>query len=298
MKPFKKIVVGIDYSEASKSALRQGARIARGEGSELTAVHVVTPAEVEEYQRCYTIPTDEMLKAFRVGIEELVGAVLGTGAAARCEVVIDVPYHGLATFTDEHSSDLMVLGSRGNTADAHAVGYFASKCVRHAKVPVLLTRKRHTEAFQRIIACVDFSEATREVVETAARLAAEEGGELHLVHAVCPPWMRATHVLYNLETAENSDFKEQYSELLDEQMQTALRWTEPLPSVAVHCHVLKHSSPVQAIVSFLGEQGADLAVVGRTGHTGTAIKHFMVGTIAERIVHDSPCSVLTVPCQP
>ena len=294
---FKKIVVGIDYSEASKKALLQAKRIARGEGSELVALHVVAPSELEEYQRYYTIPTDEMLKAFRTGLEDIVEAELGARDAAKCEVVIDVPYHGLTKFTEKNGSDLLVLGSRGKSADAHAVGYFAAKCVRHSKAPVLLTRIRHGDPFKRVIACVDFSAATQEVIETAARLATDEGGELHLVHAICPPWMRPTHVLYNLETVESKDDKAQFEELLGEQMQAAARWAKPFDSVNVSQHVLQHSNPIQALVNFLSDHDADLAVVGRSGHTATAIKHFLLGTMAERLIHRSPCSVITVPCE-
>ena len=51
----------------------------------------------------------------------------------------------------------------------------------------------------------------------------------------------------------------------------------------------------QALTNFLTDNEVDLAVVGRIGTTGTAIKQFLIGSTAERLIHRSHCSVITVP---
>ena len=174
------------------------------------------------------------------------------------------------------------------SAHPHGVGFFAAKCVRHSKIPVLLTRRRHEKPFKRITACVDFSESTHEVLALAARIAADEGAELQVLHAVSPPWMRGTHVLHNLQTTEDEAYKAQFREVLGEQMEAACK---NLPTEAVP-HTIEHPNESQAIIGFLKENESDLAVVGRSG---SAIKQFLIGTTAERIIHRSPCSVLVVP---
>lgn len=297
MKVFKKILIGIDFGESSRRALRQAVRIAAGDGTKPTALHVVTPSEIEDYQQYYTIPTDTMLKAFRTGIEDVVEEELGSRDAVECRVTIGVPYHELMREVRDSNCDLLVLGSRGDNADAHEVGYFAAKCVRHAEVPVLLNRRLHNEPFKRVVACIDYSAVTNEVIETAARIALDEQSELHIVHATCPPWMRPTHVLYNLETAENDDFRKEYRELLDEQMEAKVHMASQLLPAKVEGHNLEHSNPGQALINFLDGNEADLAIVGRIGGTGTVIKEFLMGSVAERLIHRSPCSVITVPCR-
>jgi nucleotide-binding universal stress UspA family protein len=47
-----------------------------------------------------------------------------------------------------------------------------------------------------------------------------------------------------------------------------------------------------AVASRAEEIEADLVAIGTRGHTG--IKHILLGSVAERTVHDAPCSVLTV----
>jgi nucleotide-binding universal stress UspA family protein len=293
MKSFDNILVGIDYSESSRNALKQAAWIAdgEGEGSQLVALHVIVPSEIEAYGRYYTVSTDAVLQAFRAEISQLAEKELGADARVRCETVIGVPYHELTTWAEEHDCDLLVLGSQGQSAHPHGVGFFAAKCVRHAKMPVLLTRRLHNRKFERVVALVDFSHATRAVLDAAASVAADEGAELHVVHAVSPPWMRPTHVLYNLQTSEDAAYKAQYSELLREEMEAVCK---DLP-VETQTHVLEHPNVSQALVEFLGEKNCGLAVLGRSGHTARAIKQAILGTTAERLIHRSPCSVLVIP---
>jgi nucleotide-binding universal stress UspA family protein len=144
------------------------------------------------------------------------------------------------------------------------------------------------------VALVDFSDATREVLETAANIAADENAELHVVHAVSPPWNRATHVLYNLKTVEDEAYKAQFRELLEEEMQTACKDL----AVGAKQHIIEHPNVNQALVEFLHSNNSNLAVLGRSGHTAKAIQQFILGTTAERLIHRSPCSVLVVPGHP
>ncbi|MCB1099552.1 MAG: universal stress protein [Verrucomicrobiae bacterium] len=295
MKIFKNILVGIDFSAPSKQALKQAARIAQAEGTRPTVVHVVTPSEIEDYQRYYKASTDVMLKAFQTGVEDIVREELGSSDAAKYTIAIGVPYHELMRAAGDSHCDLLVLGSRGDNAGAHDVGFFAVKCVRHSPVPVLLNRCGHAKPFDRVVACVDYSAATENVVETAAKVALDEHAELHVIHAICPPWARPTHVRYNFQTIEDEDFKKEYRELLDEQMEATVRKAREIFPAKIEQHTLEHASREEALIRYLRENDADLAVVGRTGNSATALKQFLVGTTAERLIHRSPCSVLTVP---
>ncbi|MGI9242961.1 MAG: universal stress protein, partial [Verrucomicrobiales bacterium] len=243
------------------------------------------------YGRYYTISTEAMLEAFSSEISSIAKEELGAETQVRSEAVIGVPYHELINWAEENGTDLIVLGSQGCSARPHGVGFFAAKCVRHAKVPVLLTRRRHDEPFKRVVALVDFSHATGAVLEAAASVAADEDAELHVVHAVSPPWMRPTHVLYNLKTTEDAAYKAQYSELLREEMEAACKDL----GVEAQTHVIEHPNVNQALVEFLRDQSGDLAVLGRSGHTVKAIKQAILGTTAERLIHRSPCSVLVIP---
>ncbi len=48
-----------------------------------------------------------------------------------------------------------------------------------------------------------------------------------------------------------------------------------------------------AILDYAKENAADLIVMGTHGRSG--VPHFLVGSVAERVVRVAPCPVLTVP---
>jgi nucleotide-binding universal stress UspA family protein len=85
--------------------------------------------------------------------------------------------------------------------------------------------------------------------------------------------------------------------ILDEAREQARRSLEEAargPSAAgveVEIH-LAHTPAPEAITELARDLAADLIVMGTHGHTG--LKHTLLGSVAERTLRTSPCSVLTV----
>src|SRR4029077_12237060 len=67
-------------------------------------------------------------------------------------------------------------------------GTLATKCLRHASIEVALLRGSLVAPFNRIVACVDFSEESRLVVEKAIFVAQKDKADLHVLHVYSPPW--------------------------------------------------------------------------------------------------------------
>ena len=297
MTTFKNVLVGLDYSEASKRALKQAARLARGEGTGLIVLHAISPRELEDLQNYHSLSTDEILAGVKKGIQDSVDEALGPKNTADCKVYVGSPYLELKRAAEFLDCDLLVLGSRGDYSGEGSTGFFAARCARHSSIPVLLVRKGQAEVFRRVVACVDFSEVTPAVICTAAKVAVDGEATLHVIHATCPPWMRPGHLIYNLETVENNDYKAQFREMLEARMDAAIRASAKFFPGNLEHSIIEHPNAGQGILNFLDEEKAELAVVGRSGHTGQAIKEFLIGSTAERLVHRSRCSVLTVPLE-
>jgi nucleotide-binding universal stress UspA family protein len=54
----------------------------------------------------------------------------------------------------------------------------------------------------------------------------------------------------------------------------------------------REGDPAAVILELAEEQGADLIVVGARGATG--LQRFLMGSVASKLVHHAPCSVLIV----
>jgi nucleotide-binding universal stress UspA family protein len=116
-----------------------------------------------------------------------------------------------------------------------------------------------------VVAAVDFSEVSPEVVRRAAALAGTRGA-LHVVHAVRSGPTPST----------------------------ALALTELVKDLGrpVVASVLV-GLPAAEIVAYAERERASLLVVGTHGRTG--FTHLLLGSVAERVARTAPCPVLTVP---
>ena len=65
----------------------------------------------------------------------------------------------------------------------------------------------------------------------------------------------------------------------------------PLGNVAARTH-LRLGVPYTEVVAAANELGSDLIVMGTTGKTG--LEHFLVGSVAERVVRSAAVPVVTV----
>jgi len=63
------------------------------------------------------------------------------------------------------------------------------------------------------------------------------------------------------------------------------------PQIAVR-HVLLQGDPATEIVNLARDAGMDLIVMGTHGRTG--MDRLLMGSVAERVLRESPCSVLVV----
>jgi nucleotide-binding universal stress UspA family protein len=65
-------------------------------------------------------------------------------------------------------------------------------------------------------------------------------------------------------------------------------WGQP-PRVLTE---VRWGSPVEAIVDYASQHQIDLVVIATHGRTG--LSHALLGSVAERIVREAPCPVLTI----
>jgi universal stress protein A len=143
-------------------------------------------------------------------------------------------------------------------------------------------------SWKKILCAVDFSDASREALRVAARMAASDDAELLIVHAWTPP------VYYVGETVGLP------ASLLNDLLMTAERGLATWKTEAEACGAKRVGTSLvtgaawHEIVNFAKQDSAvDLIVVGTHGRTG--LRHALLGSVAEKIVRHAPCAALVVP---
>jgi nucleotide-binding universal stress UspA family protein len=149
VKPFRKILVPVDFSEHSQLALETAAELSRSYQASLTLVYVYEPMAVavpEGYLLFSESQLNRMFEEFQQGLAQQKQAAEAAGAL-RVETQL---LHGFAggeilTFAQQGAFDLIVMGTHGRRGLSHAfLGSVAERVLRSAPCPVLTVRARQS----------------------------------------------------------------------------------------------------------------------------------------------------------
>ena len=138
-----------------------------------------------------------------------------------------------------------------------------------------------------IVCCSDFSDHAEAAFQTALDLAQRYNATLYVVH-VLPPVVNPILTDADLMLPEHPD--ENLVVSLNERMQEV--YGNRIPETVDVELVVRDGHVSTEIIRFIEETDADLAVVGAFGLSGMGLVLF--GSVAKRISHKAPCSVMIV----
>lgn len=144
-------------------------------------------------------------------------------------------------------------------------------------------------ALRTLLVAVDFSDTSADAVRYARELAQCFQAHIHLVHVVPDPLQQPWAI-----EAPGLDFPglaDQWRVEAQERLAalaTASNLNPSQTTTAVQAGV-----PHRSIVEYARAHGADLIVLGSHGHS--PVVHFLLGSVAERVVRQSSTPVLVVP---
>jgi universal stress protein A len=139
-----------------------------------------------------------------------------------------------------------------------------------------------------ILAPTDFSEHSAMALRYACRLAERLGSELRLLHVLSEilPAGPDPLLMPVMPTEYYTESEDKASETLDHLLDPT--WGRPASVVTA----VRWGSPVETIVGYALDNRVDLIVIATHGRTG--FSHVLLGSVAERIVREAPCPVLTI----
>lgn len=136
----------------------------------------------------------------------------------------------------------------------------------------------------RILVPTDFSGPSREATDYALELAHTFGASISLFHVIQDP------VVY---VPALGGYAPQPKELEDFSDTALANWIDPQDERGVKIeHHWEHGHPVSRILAFAEEHDCDLIVMGTHGRG--MLGHMLIGSVAERVVRQAKCPVLTV----
>jgi nucleotide-binding universal stress UspA family protein len=129
----------------------------------------------------------------------------------------------------------------------------------------------------RILYPTDFSSYSNQAYFHAVALAETHGATLTIAHVYVPG-------IKSPAGARGQSERDYWQEQLEQ-----IRPVDP--QIPVH-HVLLQGDPAAEIVRYTRDAGIDLIVMGTHGRTG--LERLLMGSVAEKVLREAPCSVLVV----
>lgn len=193
-----------------------------------------------------------------------------------------------------YQHDLVVLSDELE----QGVDQLAMRLIRKCPCPVWVIRQNHTREFKRIIGAVDLQEKTKEslelnrkIIEITHSLAQRENGEAHYLHA----WRLEFETMMssprmNVSPEELSEIKSTIRNEREEAFGNLFEEAGISPETdKVH---LIEGNTAEVIDRIKERLLIDVLVMGSVGRTG--IPGFILGNMAEKVLNQINCTVLTV----
>lgn len=185
---------------------------------------------------------------------------------------------------------VLVLGHKSHIIRSSS----SERMIKSLDVPMLVVRGRKADgaalgsvALTKILCAVDFSESSRQALEFASVIAAENSASLLAAHIV--PGFELDRSFGGPRGFGEKD-KQEYRDHAVQEAERLMSSAAGLPDKAER--VVRIGVPYKAINDIASERNIDLIVIGAQGVSET--RGVLLGSIAEALVKSSPCPVMLV----
>jgi nucleotide-binding universal stress UspA family protein len=305
---FSRILLPVDFTDASREALRYARLVAATFGSELHLLHVVPDARREPWAGeviglDLDALTEEWVRDAGIRLQGIVRGLKSTHPV-RTSVRLGTAPEQIVAYAAEQQIDLVVIGAhRDRKAQDWLRGSVAERVVRRAACAVLTVpggaaaepsadesasqpeEAGAAPAIRTILIPVDFSTAADVALRGGLELARQFGARVHVLYVYDPPW--AKNLAYVPPPAHLTE------ELRCRAEQRLAREVAAHhePSLEV-CADVRVGDPYAEILLYAIDARADLIVMGT--HSRHSIGRLLLGNVAQKVLRHAPCPILAV----
>lgn len=294
MKEPRLIVCATDLREGGDRAILEADAWAKRHNAALVFVHAIPETSRSHvlFPQVAQTTFSQLPSLMGLAADAVAGRVerLTSRAGTDLDIRVDVgsPAGIIVAVAEELGADLIITGAVSSPDTIGPLGSVALRVVRHAHSPVLVVRS--AEGTGPVLSASDLSDPDFPAIVAGAFMARSGDGKLSVMHVAelpvplpVAPEAAGLGVGYATTDSEYQHLREAASDSLDAAM-TRL-------GVAGQVYV-DEGIPAVAIVAAARRLKSRLLVIGTEGRTG--LRRMLLGSTAEQILRDAPCSVLVV----
>ncbi|MDQ7056360.1 MAG: universal stress protein [Persephonella sp.] len=261
---FKKILVGIDFSEITETVINSAVYLADIFNAEIKLVHIVENTlfpvplddiepfiDPEEFKKIVK-KVEEITQISAEKLKEISQKINNErGIKTSFSVVTGDIAEELLEIGEQGNFDLIVIGAHKNTSsETFLLGNEAEKIVNKARFSVLVVKGKPVKKIEKLLVGYDFLPNSIEAVETAKEIAKKIKAEIDIVHA---------------DTEEGfAHFSHIYETVFQKKVELLKQLIENLKKEGIKAdfEIIK-TSPDRAITEAIKDFDSDLVVVGK-----------------------------------
>lgn len=273
MKLVEKICFPTDFGKSSEVALESVISIAKKFGSEVSLIHVLPDSMIRDSVK--TLVDDKMTR--------YVGLLEEQGIKCTSDILHGNHINKVVSFAERQKANLIVLGAGHVGKEKNELGSNSVKIIRNSSIPVWVVKKESVVTPDNVLCPIDLSEESILALDNAIHLCRRFESKLNILHVVKGIDKEYTELGadISIEQAEIvKTSKLEFDELIKDTDLSGITWDKEV----------RLGDPVDVILDVIKEKNVDLLIMGSTGKG--AIKRLFLGSIAERVSREIPCSFI------
>ena len=280
-----RIVCATDLLPKSEAAIERAGMLADEMGADVSLLHVVTPMDSERVLE-QTLSTNIAQMKARAR-----PPLWRARTAAEVAVRTGNPARLIIETLDKSKARLLVVGPHRERSLRDTVeGTIAEKVLIAKRWPLLVVRKQPRASYQRVLLALDLSEASASAIRAAESLVLAPQAEVKIVHAHETPYEGMLN-----SAGVDMDTMVRYAAGWEREARNAVRGLMHSESVDLERYdiTVEHGRPAPAILRAIEGYRPDLIVMGTRARG--RLRRALLGSVANRILHESSCDALVVP---
>ncbi len=268
------VLAAVDLTPVGRRVADRARLVAEEHGARLTLVHVFDPTEGVMLEKAE-------MAAFKTATADLAHQ-LADWVRGRTEVPVElvIPWGNPTAHISRLAKDADLIVAGTSSLDAGKVGPVTRRLARKARTGVLAVRRQPRRGYQRVLATVDLSDASRQAIELAFLLAPE--AEVFAAYALVS---RFDQML--LESGRSpSEVEKMHARRMEQATEALGRFVGGYPDVKP---LVVTGPPSTALSEVARRRSADLVTAASKGSGGSSL--VLLGTVAEEVMESAHCDV-------
>ncbi|GIV29477.1 MAG: hypothetical protein KatS3mg028_0543 [Bacteroidia bacterium] len=266
----RKILVGVDFSEYSRTTTKYATQLANKLGADVTLIHTYTLPLVN-FETGYIPPIEDIQKE----AEAEMNALLNSFSGYRYNTVIKMGFASevISEYAAEHNFDLIILGIAGHGfVKKHLIGSTAYQVSKESKIPVLIVPKdAEYKPIEKIAFACDFHKDLHrtELYLKVKNIVQYLGSNLEIISVVSD------------DKSVDTKFAEEY-----------LYFEKKMEDIPHEHYFVTHDKAAEGILEFIKARKSDWLIISPLKHT--IFEKLFKESVTKEIVFHSPIPVLTI----